>query len=320
MVPMPSASPIATSVNDFTALALRIPPTPSYLKQTTHYLYLRAHTPKLPSEDTPRQVFLVNIPVDSTETHVRSLFADQLGGARVESIAFESARVGKGVTAPVAPATKAGKKRKRGVRDDDGDVVAEEVGQLPEVWDRELQRSGGTAVVTFVDKASADLALKRPRKAVKDGSKIVWGLKIEDRLPSLGSARYKTHHKLRYPDPSILQASVDNFMTAFAATEAARTKHLPHQRSVPDADGFITVTRGGRSGPAREEAVRAQEVELMMRDKSRVKADFYRWQVKEQRKEQQVDLVKQMREDERKLADMRKAKEEKMKTKKFKHA
>ena len=171
-----------------------------------------------------------------------------------------------------------------------------------------------------MDKPSADLALKRARKAAKDGSKIVWGLRVEDRLPSLGSARYKTHHKLRYPDPSILQASVDDFMTAFAATEAARTRHLTHQRSVPDADGFITVTRGGRSGPAREEAVRAQEEELKKRDKSRVKADFYRWQVKEQRKEAQVDLVKQMRDDERRLVEMRKAKEEKLKTKKFKHA
>ncbi|KAK5130842.1 hypothetical protein LTR08_001614 [Meristemomyces frigidus] len=306
MVPMPSATPVAATVNDFVALPLHSPPTPAFPKPTTHYLYLRAHTPKLPSEDTPRQLFLVNIPVDSTETHLRSLVADQLGGARVEGVAFESARVGKGVTAPVAPASKAGKKRKRGIRDADGEVIAPEVGQLPEVWDRELQRSGGTAVVTFVDKASADLALKRARKAVKDGSKIVWGLGVEDRLPPLGSARYKTHHKLRYPDPSLLQSSVDDFMSVFSATETARTKQLTHQRSVPDADGFVTVTRGGRTGPAREEAVRAQEEELKKRDKGRVKEDFYRFQVREKRKEQQVDLVKGFEEDRRRLEEMRK--------------
>ncbi|KAK5111959.1 hypothetical protein LTR85_011706 [Meristemomyces frigidus] len=306
MVPMPSKSTVATTLNDFTALPLRLPPTPSFPKQTAHYLYLRANAPKLPTEDTPREVFLVNVPVDATETHIRSLFADQLGGARIESVAFEGARVGKGITAPVAPSKK-GKKRKRGLGDD-GEEVAEEVGQLPEVWDRETHRSGGTATVTFVDKASADLALKRARKAVKEGSKIVWGLGIDDTVPPLGLPRYQTHHNLRYPSQSTLQHSVDTFMSAFAAAETSRTKSLTRQRSIPDADGFITVTRGGRTGPAREEEAKAQDEELKKRDKSRVKEDFYRFQVREKRKGEQLDLVKGYEEDRRRVEEMRRRK------------
>ncbi|KAK4541896.1 hypothetical protein LTR36_007260 [Oleoguttula mirabilis] len=303
MVPMPSKSPVATSVNDFTALPLRLTSTTSFPKQTAHYLYLRANTPKLPTEDTPREVFLVNVPVDATETHLRSLFADQLGGARVESVAFEGARVGKGITAPVAPAKK-GKKRKRGPTDE-GEEVAEEVGQLPEVWDREMHASGGTATVTFVDKASAELARKRARKAVKEGSKITWGLGVDDRVPPLGLARYQAHHKLQYPDPATLQHSVDAFMSAFSAAETTRTKSLTRQRSIPDADGFITVTRGGRTGPAREEEVKAQGEELKKRDKTRVKEDFYRFQVREKRKAEQQDLVKGYEEDRRRVEEMR---------------
>lgn len=303
---MPSKASVATTVNDFTVLPLHLPPTASFAKQTTHYLYLRANAPKVPSEDTPREVFLVNVPVDATETHLRSLFADQLGGARTENVAFEGARVGKGITAPVAPAKK-GKKRKRGITED-GEEVAEEVGQLPAVSDREMHRSGGTATVTFVDKASADLALKRARRAVKEGSKIVWDLGVDDRISPLGLARYQAHHKLRYPDPAALQQSVDDFMTAFAAAETSRTKSLTRQRSLPDADGFITVTRGGRTGPAREEEVKAQDEELKKRDKNRVKEDFYRFQVREKRKAEQQDLVKGYEEDRRRVEEMRRRK------------
>lgn len=306
MLPIPSSkATTATTVNDFTVLPLRLPPLPSHAKETTHYLYLRANAPKLPTEDTPREVFLVNVPVDATEVHLRSLFAEQLGGARIERIDFEGARVGKGITAPVAPSK--GKKRKRSQIEDGVEAAGgEEVGNLPEVWDRETHRSGGTAVVTFVDKPSAELALKEARRAVKQGRDIIWRTEVEGRVPPLGTARYLAHHKLRYPDPTVLQESVDAFMTAFSAQEAARAKSLARQRSVPDAEGFITVTRGGRAGPAREEEAKAKEEELRKRDKNRVKEDFYRFQVREKRKEQAKDLVKGFEDDRRRLEEMRK--------------
>lgn len=305
MVPMPK-SQVPTTVNKFVALPLRNPQTPSFPERTAHYLYLRANTPRVPTADTPREVFLVNVPVDATETHIRGLFADQLGGARIEGAAFEGSRVGKGITAPVVPAKK-GKKRKRGT-DDEDDSAAEEVGQLPEVWDRDLHRSGGTALVTFVDKASAVLALKEARRAAKGGREVVWGHGVEDKLPPLGLARYLSHHRLRYPDPAILQTNVDAFMSAFSAQETARTKALTRQRSAPDEDGFITVTRGGRTGPAREEEAKAKEEEFKKRDKSRVNEDFYRFQVREKRKVEQRNLVQGFEEDRRRLEDMRRRK------------
>ncbi|KAF2170230.1 hypothetical protein M409DRAFT_64562 [Zasmidium cellare ATCC 36951] len=292
------------TVHDFLVLPLRIPAQKSLPREATHYLYLRANAPKVPTEKTPREVFAVNVPIDTTELHIRSLFANQLGGARIESVAFEGARVGKGISAPVAPA-KQGKKRKRGIEGIDEDGAVEEVGLLPDVWDRELHRSGGTAVITFVDKPSADLALKEAKKAIKNKTEIKWAAGIGNKLPPLGSARYLTHHRMRYPDHLTLQASVDAFMGAFAAQEDARTKMLARQRAEPDEDGFITVTRGGRVGPAREEAAKAKEEELKKREKDRIKADFYRFQVREQKKEQAKDLVKAFEEDKRKVEEMK---------------
>ncbi|EME45962.1 hypothetical protein DOTSEDRAFT_168167 [Dothistroma septosporum NZE10] len=290
-------------VHDFVVLPLRLPRQPSYPQESTHYLYLRANAPKAPTENTPREVFLVNVPVDATETHIRSLFADQLGGARIESLAFEGARVGKGISAPVAPAQS--KKRKRGVDENEATTEAE-VGLLPETWDRELHRSGGIAIVSFVDQASAQLALKEAKRAVKSKKDITWGAGISNKLAPLGKARYLSHHRLRYPDHALLQQSVDSFMVAFSAQEEARARALAKQRSEPDEDGFITVTRGGRSGPAREEEVKAKEEELKKREKNRIKDDFYRFQVREKKKDHAKDLVRGFEEDQRRVEEMKK--------------
>lgn len=240
----------------------------------------------------------MNVPVDATETHIRSLFADSLGGVRVEGVDFEDARVGTGIKPPVAQ----GKKRKRGAEG----VELEEVGKLPVVWEREVHRSGGTAVVKCVDRASAEIALREARRAAKGGREIVWGAGVEGKVPPLGYARYVAHHKLRYPDHVELQASVDSFMEAFSAQEAERAKLLARQRAEPDEDGFITVTRGGRTGPAREEDVKAKQEEYKKREKDRVKEDFYRFQVREKKKEKAKDLVRGFEEDRKKLEEMRK--------------
>lgn len=291
-------SKIATQVNDFTVLPLVRRGTPSWPKDTTHYVYIRANAPRVPTADTSREIFVANVPIDATATHFRSLFAEALGGVRVEDVEFEDARVGKGIKAPVVQ----GEKRKRGVETSDEGV---EVGQLPEIWDREVHRSGGTAVVRCVDRPSAERALREAKKAVKSGRQVVWGAGIEDKVPPLGRQRYLSHHRLRYPDPATLQSSVDTFMAAFSAQEAERAKAQARQRAEPDEDGFITVTRGGRTGPARQEEARSKEEELKKREKNRVKDDFYRFQLREKKKEAAKDLVKSFEEDRRRVEEMR---------------
>ncbi|KAK1064038.1 hypothetical protein LTR12_015179 [Friedmanniomyces endolithicus] len=283
-----------------------MPPLPSFPRETTHYLYLRPNAPKSPTETTPRELFLVNVPVDATETHLRALFAEQLGGARVESVGFEGGRRrGRGITGPVAVGTASGrgKKRKRGVVGE-GEVGTEEreVGVLPEVCEREVQGSGGTAVVTFVDRASAEMAVKEARRAARNGRKVVWGAGVGEKVPALGLAGLRADHALRYPDPAVLQQSVDDFMAAFSAQEA----ELARVRSVPDADGFVTVTRGARMLPAaREEDAEKMEEGARKREKKKVGEDFYRFQVREKRKEEQLGLVRGFEEDQRRVEEMR---------------
>ena len=81
--------------------------------------------------------------------------------------------------------------------------------------------------------------------------------------------------------------------------------YIVRNSSEPDEDGFITVTRGGRQGPAREEEARAKEEELKKREKNRVKDDFYRFQQREKKKELAKDLVKGFEEDQRRVEEMK---------------
>ncbi|KAJ9625716.1 hypothetical protein H2203_004477 [Taxawa tesnikishii (nom. ined.)] len=297
MAPAKSAKSIPLTVQEYTVLPLTIAPVPSFPKPTIHYLYLRHNAPKVPTPTTDRELFVVNVPIDATETHFRSLFADHLGGVRVERVDFEGARVGRKTTAPVAP-QKAGRKRKRGADGDDAEVG------LPDVWDREARRSGSTAVVTLVDRASAEVAMKEARRAAKSRTEVPWGQGVQDKVPPLGSARYAAHHALRYPSAVTLQRNVDAFMAGFAAAEAERTRMLARQRQQPDEDGFITVTRGGRVGPAREEE--AKEKMEKQKERQKGKEDFYRFQIREKRKERAGELLRGFEEDRKKVDEMRK--------------
>jgi ribosomal RNA-processing protein 7 len=183
-----------TTVSDFTILPLTLPALsgiPASHTFTHHYLYIKPHEPSAYTATADRSLFLANIPIDASEAGIRALFASQLGGARVESVEFDS-------SVPAAPLHKRwkserrdeeeeeqrGKKRKR----NDVEIVAEgvvedEESALPSLWSSEVRRSGSAAVVVFVDKRSARGALKEIQSAAKNGRTVEWkagsGLGVE---------------------------------------------------------------------------------------------------------------------------------------------
>ena len=74
-------------------------------------------------------------------------------------------------------------------------------------------------------------------------------------------------------------------------------------RQEPDADGFITVTRGARAGPARQEA--AQEQAKKQKEKQKGLDDFYRFQMRERKKAEAGELVRRFEQDKEKVKRMR---------------
>ena len=229
----------------------------------------------------------------------------------MEEVIFDHEKRNKSSQAPsqaLEPARKKdeNKKRKRGAEE-----AVEVDTELPQIWDRDLRGSGSTAVVVLVDERSVEAALKAVRKLQKSKSLEdkwpVWGQGVEGKVPALGSARYLAHHRMQYPDTAALQRNVDAFMTAWNAREEEKARLAKRQRNVPDEDGFVMVTKGGRTGPARrEEAERKRaELEEKERRKREEMGDFYRFQMRERRKAEQGELVKQFEEDKKRVEAMK---------------
>jgi ribosomal RNA-processing protein 7 len=311
------------TVADFTVLPLTLPTLsglPAYYNDAKHYIYIKAHSPSLPTADDDRSLFMANTPIDASERSIRALFQEQLGGSMVERVEFDAsvpaqpmhkrwrntdkpAAIEDDVAVGGGGADKRGKKRKRV---DDAAVIAEGVVEdaesaLPRLWNSEVRKSGSGAVVVFVDRKSAKGALKEVQRAVKEGKSVVW-----KGGEGLGVDRYKSHTSLLYPTPSLLQASLNAYLTQFNALETSRNRLRKTTRSVPDEEGFMTVTRGGRVGPARLEDAEKKKAELDERRRNhRATDDFYRFQNRERRKEAEGALKRKFEEDRRRVEGMR---------------
>lgn len=309
-------APIPKTIGDFSVLPLSIPPLPSYPHATTHHLYIRRHEPKNPTPDDARSLFVTNVPVDSTEPHFRAIVASLVGAGRFESIHFEADKKTSPASLEPAQAARlsavASRKRKRGGGDDsdedeDDEDIEEQIARLPTQWTRQVHRSGSTAVILLADEKSAELVLKAVAKLHKTKKFPVWGDGVTEKVPPLGSHWLRAHNKLSYPPADLLQQSVDAFFSVYNRKEKDAAELAKRLRNEPDEDGFVTVTRGGRAAPARTEE--AEEAKRKMLEREQKKKDemgnFYRFQLRERKKAEQAELVKQFDEDRKKVQAMR---------------
>jgi Rrp7 RRM-like N-terminal domain/Ribosomal RNA-processing protein 7 (RRP7) C-terminal domain len=304
----PSMAEIARQVSGFIALPIQLI-SPSSASSVTHYLYLRPDQPKLPTAESAHSLFLVNIPFNTTEQHLKHLFAVQLSAGRVKHVDFShSTTPSSHPTSDTAllASSNTSKKRKR-ITSSELELQLQHA-TLPDTWDRAIHPSGSHAVVVFVDKPSMEASLKAAKKAVKLATTITWGKGIENRIPPLGLKRYEAHHALCYPSRNELLSSVDSYMSAYARMEEAHSREEAKKRQQPDGDGFITVTKGARGGVVRKED--AKQLGEKQREKDRNKdkgmGNFYRFQMREVRKEQQGELIRKFDDDKRRLDEMRK--------------
>ena len=95
-------------------------------------------------------------------------------------------------------------------------------------------------------------------------------------------------------------------MSAYAAGEASMAAKAKTARQLPDEDGFITVTRGGRTAPMRQEEAQRRLREQEQKDASKEGLkDFYRFQSREERKRKTRELMEGMERDREKVRAMK---------------
>lgn len=294
----------------FAILPVQLPLLPSYPVTTTHEIRVRRNTPRIPTTNDSRSLFLKNIPADSTEPHFRAVFAHLVGPGRFETIQFEDQGTSTTLALDPARATTINgfaKKRKRGDVEDEERQGEEEAAQLPDIWTRKLQQSSSTAVVLLADEKSVQQVLKAIAKLDKTKKYPVWGENLAEEVPPLGSPWISHHLQLSRADKTATKKAVHSFFNTFNRKEKEAAELAKRLRNEPDDDGFVTVTRGSRAAPAgRNEAEEAKRkmVEKQTKKKSELK-NFYRFQLREKRKQEQAALLKRFDEDRKKVDAMR---------------
>ncbi|KAI9172428.1 Carnitine monooxygenase reductase subunit [Paramyrothecium foliicola] len=302
-------APVESANEQFVILPIRVPAAPSYPVAAIHEIRVRRNAPKIPSPNDPRSLFLKNIPVDSTEAHFRAVFASLVGAGRFETINFEDETKASLPLDPAQSVKLAGfaRKRKRGDSEIGEPQADEDLVSLPSIWARNVQRTSSTAVALFADEKSVQTVLKAIGKLHKSKKYPVWGEDLLTEVPSLGPAWVSSHLHLCRSDKVVVKKAVHDFFNAYNQKEKDAAELSKRLRNEPDDDGFVTVTRGGRAAPAsRNEAEEARKkmVDKDTQKKSEMK-DFYRFQLRERRKQEQAALLKRFEEDKRKVMSMR---------------
>ncbi|KAJ6443317.1 ribosomal small subunit assembly protein [Purpureocillium lavendulum] len=298
------------SVSDqFAILPIRMPAVASFPHAAVHEIRIRRNAPNIPTADDSRSLFLKNVPADSTEAHFRAVFTSLVGAGRFETIKFDDEPSTVLAVDPAQAAKVAGfaKKRKRADLESEEQAREEEAARLPEIWTRRLHRSSGTAVVLLADEKSVQLVLKAVAKLHKTKKYPVWGENVADDVTPLGATWVSSHLQMCRVDKTSTQRAVHAFFNAFNRKEKEAAEMAKRLRNEPDEDGFVTVTRGGRAAPAsRTEAEEAKQkmVDKQQKKKAEMK-DFYRFQLRERRKQEQAALLRRFEDDKRKVNAMK---------------
>ncbi|CAK7271808.1 hypothetical protein SEPCBS57363_004812 [Sporothrix epigloea] len=316
----------------------------AHLPPATHYFYIRRNAPKIATTDDERSLFIANVPADGTEGHFRALFASIVGPGRFESISFEEDRRRPRIKvadndndsenesesdfndldgvlprqAASLAELKSRKRKREGAEKNDREEsrrnainALREQSHLPAAWPQTLHHSGSTAVALFADSKSVDVVLKAVAKLRKASPQHypTW-----PSLPSspLGAPWVAGHNRMAYPNHEVLRESVDAFFALFNQQESEAAELAHRMRNVPDEDGFITVSRGTTGGAGRGVAARQQEAALarakQLAKQERQQQDmtnFYRFQLRERKKEEQLELQRKFQEDRKRVEAMR---------------
>jgi len=271
---------------------------------TTHYLFLRRHQAK-PGSALPedRTLFLANIPVDSTERSLGQFFGAH-GCGLIETVGFSSQGY----------AEFEGDEGKIDDTIEDGSEPPLPIPVTPlpprvPAW----HHSGSVAHIVFLDPSSIDKALSLS----KSNKLLKWPPDNATPEPT-GMARYVAQYHTLHPSLEVARRHADSFMEHFEVEQAKKKRQSKYKKgeAIIDEDGFTLVTRGGAYGKSLGGGVGVAKStfsksitggKLEKKNKQKEKPDFYRFQIREQKRKEFMELRGKFEEDKRKVEVLKKS-------------
>ncbi|VEU21094.1 DEKNAAC101923 [Brettanomyces naardenensis] len=286
-------------IKGYTILAVQLEPVEGKPKGATHYLFVKKHITKNQPESKTRSLFVVNLPVGASFNSMKRLLNNIALGAHVES--FDACEYY-----------------------DPDDIINYDLDinlsklSNPDFGEEELPSSRnapvGCGIVTFLDKDGMNLALSSIKKMVMSSSSSsklpTWSLLPEGET---GSARYleKSSEGNVRLDSKELAKSVHIAMQDFEKREHEVQEELNTMRQTVDEDGFTVVvgahrkTKSGVMGSLKTQDDLEHDDRYIKKMKKKEKKDFYRFQIRERKKQEVNDLLRKFKEDQERVRVMR---------------
>ena len=257
-------------------------------KQKPHYLYFKKHEG---SQSDGRSLFLFNLPIETNFNVIKKFFQTVALGATVE--AYISSKLTDSLEDVWLDMTQLTSGIEISVSEDD-----ELRAKLP--------RNCG--IIRFVDKLAFSLAFSELKKRCSSQEKITWPLE-----EPMGSQFLLNKYRSRFLDPQELSDSVSQALVQFDEAERESMEQLQQQALLVDEDRITMVVGSHRKTKAgimgRQKLASTVEVDkALAKMKKKEKEDFYRFQLREKKKQEMNDLLSKFKQDQERVRLMREKK------------
>lgn len=238
----------------------------------TQYLYLKQHDVRNPDPSLPssRTLFVLNVPSYVNKECLERLFS---GCGKVEAIHLHK---------------------------NPGDTPSD-TKQTSKFFSPHKGASGHiVAYIVFKNAVSVKKAVTTTETKI---------LSTREHNLGTGVTEWCEAYRQQCPQVKLLQKEIDDYMAVFDSKVEQERQVAREAEGVPDEEGWVTVTRYGKSkGAPRTEA---HEKRLSKKEKKKRKEkellNFYSFQMRETKREHIAQLRQKFEEDKRRVADMRAA-------------
>lgn len=279
-----------TEIKGFQILKVKLPE-----GDGTHYIYFRKHEVKGAQGSqniSGRLLFIFNTPIETSVAVLRKYFQQVAIGATVEN--FIASPLNDMEEEVYIDLTKFTSELQYEVAEGDTKEIA-------------LKLPKNCGIITFIDKASFQLAFNALKKLSGDKKATNWP------VPALGSQFLLGKLKAKVLDPNQLAQDVSAALELFNRAEQESRQELQKQTEIVDEDGFTLVvgshtkTKAGMLG--KQKLLQAKEQERSKKKlKRKEKDDFYRFQLREKKKAEMNDLLHKFKQDQERVKVMKERK------------
>lgn len=271
-------------IKGFKVISLQLPPVGD-LDQTSHEIYVKPHTTRDLDGDETTSLFIVNLPPLPSLRGMKALFSQINSGAIIQNY------YGREIYNPTGGCQWDMFVNLSKLSSKEFGVELNEIDSLPI----------GCGVVTFIDRDSLDLILSSINK---QRNLIVW-----DSSEPTGAKRYNGKSKIH--DPIQLEEEVSQALLEFQEREVEAENEVQELREIVDEDGFTLVV--GKQSKTKSEILGVTKSiddlrngeELKQKADDKQKLDFYRFQVRERKKQEMSELLSKFKDDQERVKQMR---------------